>query len=163
MSAEETQKQQTADGDARDLRYRKRFFPNAEEVIFHTSTKGYAPLPIMLRKLLRHLTPPETRVLIYLYTRASQYRICYPTIDEIAEELGVHRKNVTPHIKSLERKHLIYTRAAGGRKYFLVLDPRVALEAMVASGEIQGEELFMVNELARELKRSVFGAKKPKA
>src|SRR3954471_25067534 len=75
---------------AKDLLLRQRFFPDAEQVIFDASTKGYGPLPIMLRKLLRHMKAIELRVLMYLYMRSGKYRICYPTVDEIAEEIGVH-------------------------------------------------------------------------
>lgn len=158
-TTETTQKSKVAEVEPKDLRYRKQFFPNAEDVIFDTTTKGYGPLPILLRKLLRHLTPPEVRVLIYLYTRASKYRICYPTIDEIAEELNLNRKNVTPHLRALEKKKLIQTHAALGKRFFLILDPRVALEHLVQTGVIADTELFMLNELSRELKRKPF--KKP--
>ena len=78
----------------RDLRLREQFFPNMEALLFDTASKGYGPLPIMLRKVLRHLSGPELRVLIYLYTRSSKYRICYPTVEEIAEELEVSPRTV---------------------------------------------------------------------
>jgi hypothetical protein len=142
----------------RDLRLREQFFPDAAEVIFDTSQKGYGPLPIMLRKLLRHMTAPELRVLIYLYTRAGKYRLCYPTLEEMAEELDLNRKNLTQPLKNLEKKRLIATHSAGGRKYFLVHDPRVAIDHLVQTGEIKGDELFMINELARELKQQPFKA-----
>jgi DNA-binding MarR family transcriptional regulator len=147
-------------GDAapRDLRLRAQFFPGKEAELFDTTTKGYVPLPILVRKLLRHLTPPELRVLVYLYTRSSKYRLCYPTIEEISEELGLNRKNVTPHLISLERKKLILTHTAKGRKYFLMLDPRVAIQHLVTGGHISGDELFMLNELCRELGRAPFKA-----
>src|SRR4051812_24524024 len=86
----------------RDLRLREQFFPDAEDLIFDTSSKGYGPLPILLRKLLRHMSAPELRVLVYLYTRASKYRICYPTLEEMAEELDINRKNLAQPIKNLE-------------------------------------------------------------
>ena len=86
--------QQSASKD-RDLRLREQFFSGIEPKLFDTASKGYGPLPIMVRKVLRHISGPELRVLIYLYTRASKYRICYPTMDEIANELGLHRKNLS--------------------------------------------------------------------
>jgi len=146
----------------RDLRLREQFFPDAAEVIFDTSQKGYGPLPIMLRKLLRHMTAPELRVLIYLYTRSGKYRLCYPTLEEMAEELGLNRKNLTQPLKNLEKKRLISTHSVGGRKYFLVHDPRVSTEHLVQAGEIKGDELFMINELARELEQHPF-KERPKA
>jgi hypothetical protein len=142
----------------RDLRYRQQFFPEAEKVVFDTTTKGYVPLPIMLRKLLRHLSAPELRVLIYLYTRSSKYRICYPTMDEIADELGINRKNLTKPLKNLEKMRLISTHTAGGRRYFLSHDPRVSIEHLVQEGQIEGEELFLINELAGELGQDRFAA-----
>lgn len=56
--------------DPRDLRLRNQYFPNAGLVVFDTARKGFVPLPIVLRKMLWFLTPPELRVLIYLVLRA---------------------------------------------------------------------------------------------
>src|SRR5208282_6882880 len=82
----------------KDLRYRRQFFPDADEKIFSTAQKGFIPVPIILRKLLRHLTAPELRVLIYLSLRASKHGICYPTFEEIVHELGLTgKKNLLPH------------------------------------------------------------------
>jgi hypothetical protein len=141
----------------RDLRLRDQFFPDAKEKVFDTTTKGYTPLPIMLRKVLRYVSGPELRVLIYLYARASKYRICFPTLEEMSEELGVHRKNLTAPIKKLEQLKLISTHTAGGKRYYLIHDPRVAIEHLVETGEIDGTRLFMVNELAQELGQNEFG------
>jgi hypothetical protein len=140
----------------RDLRLRTQFFPDAEKVIFDTTNKAYGPLPILLRKLLKHVTPPELRLLIYLYTRSSKYRICYPTLEEISDEIGVNRKNLTAPLKKLEAMKLIATHRAGGRRYFLVHDPRVAIQHLVDTGVIKDDELFMTNELASELKQNQF-------
>jgi hypothetical protein len=74
-----------------------------------------------MRKLMRHLTAPEFRVLAYLYTRVSKYRICYPTQQEIAYELGLEgTKNLAPCIRKLEAKKLISTHVAMRKKFFLV-------------------------------------------
>src|SRR5215813_6801621 len=97
----------------KDLRYRRQFFPDADDMIFRTSQKGFIPVPIILRKVLRHLSPPELRVLIYLSLRASKHGICYPTFEEIVHELGLTgKKNLLPHIRSLEEKHFISTRSS---------------------------------------------------
>jgi DNA-binding MarR family transcriptional regulator len=140
----------------RDLRLRQQFFPDIGELLFDTASKGYGPLPILLRKVLRHISGPELRVLIYLYTRASKYRICYPTMEEIAEELDIHRKNLAAPLKALEKTRLIATHSAGGKRYYVILDPRVAIQHLVDAGTIKGDELFMINELARELKQKPF-------
>lgn len=140
--------------EPKDLRYRRQLFSDAETLVFDTARRGFVPLPIILRKLLRHLTPPELRVLIYLNLRASQYGICYPTLEEIVYELGLSaRKNLTPHLKSLEEKKLISTHTAGGKKYFLVHDPRVGLQHLAAEGKLSEEELYEVNELCEDLKQ----------
>ena len=73
----------------KDLRYRKLHFPNADAVVFDTARKGFVPLPILLRKLMRHLSAPEFRALVYLHLRVSKYGICYPTQEEMAFELGL--------------------------------------------------------------------------
>ncbi len=49
----------TTTREPKDLRYRREFFPNAETMIFDTKTKGFVPLPILFRKLIRHLSAAE--------------------------------------------------------------------------------------------------------
>ena len=77
-----------------------------------------------MRKLIRHLSPPELRVLVYLQTRCSQFFICYPTLEEIAHDLGLGgRRNLTPYLKALEKKNFIATATGAGKKYFLDMIP----------------------------------------
>jgi hypothetical protein len=140
-----------ADGAAKppkDLRYRDQYFPGAEKVVFDTGRKGFVPLPIILRKILWYLTPPEVRVLVYLALRASKYGICYPTEEEIASDLGMTgRKNLTPHLRSLEGKHFIKTHTASGKKFFLIHDPRIAVERLAQAGKLDEDRIFEINEL----------------
>jgi hypothetical protein len=144
-----------ADGSSKepkDLRYRKQYFPDADRVVFDTDRKGFIPLPIILRKILWFLTPPEVRVLIYLALRASRYGICYPTEEEIAHELGMSgRKNLTPHLRSLQKKHFIQCHTASGKKFFLIHDPRVAIERLYESGALSDERMFEINDLLEDL------------
>jgi hypothetical protein len=136
----------------RDQRYRRLFFPHADAVAFDTTRKGFVPLPILLRKLIRHLSAPELRVLVYLYLRSSKYGICYPTQEEIAFELGLlGTKNLSPYIKKLESKCLISTKTSMGRKFYLIHDPRVALQHLATKGDLTAEELEEVNSLCTDL------------
>ncbi|MGC1108148.1 MAG: helix-turn-helix domain-containing protein [Candidatus Acidiferrales bacterium] len=138
--------------DPKDLRYRKQYFPDAEDVVFDTRKKGFVPMPIILRKILWYLTPPEFRVLGYLMLRASKYCICYPTEEEIAHDLGMSgRKNLTPHLRSLEKKHFIRTHTASGKKFFLIHDPRIALQRLAQSGELDETRVFEINDLLGDL------------
>ncbi len=138
--------------EPKDLRYRREFFPDAAEMVFDTKTKGFVPLPILFRKLIRHLSAAELRVLVYLQLRASRYGICYPTIEEIVHELGLtSRKNLMPHIESLQQKKFIATHVAGARRYFLIHDPRVPIKHLVDQSVIGKEELFEINELYKDL------------
>lgn len=138
--------------EPRDLRYRRQFFPGADEFVFQTGRAGFVPLPILLRKLMRYLNAPEFRLLVYLHLRASRYGICFPSLEEIAHEIGLNgRKNITPHLKSLEDKKAISSRAAMGRKYYLVHDPRIALRHLIDTGHISDEELLEINALCEDL------------
>jgi hypothetical protein len=138
--------------EPKDLRYRKQFFPDAESLVFDTRGKGFVPLPIVLRKLIRHLSAPELRVLIYLQLRASKYGICYPTIDEIVHELGLtSKKNLLPHIETLEEKKFISTATSGAKRFFLVHDPRVPIAHLVATRKIDERELFEIDDLLKDL------------
>ncbi len=138
--------------EPKDLRYRRQYFPNADNLVFDTKNKGFIPLPIMLRKLIAQLTAPELRVLIYLYLRASRYGICYPTLDEMAAELRLTgRKNLTPHIEALENKRFISTRQATGKRFFLIHDPRIPIQYLAEKGDLKEQELFDINELYKDL------------
>ena len=102
-----------------------------------------------MRKAMRYLSAVELRVLVYLQTRCSQYMICYPTIDEIAHDLDMAGpRNLTPHIKSLEKKKFISTVTAAGKKYFLVHDPAVAIAHLLEEGTVTDKDLFEINELS---------------
>jgi len=136
----------------RDLRLRKQYFPEADHLVFDTSKRGFVPLAIIMRKLLRYLSPPELRVLVYLQTRCSRYFICYPTLEEIAHDLELAgRCNLTPHLKQLERKQFISTASGGGKKYFLVHDPRVAIHHLLSIGEITQAGLDEINDVLNDL------------
>ena len=55
--------------EPKDLRYRKQHFPNAEDLVFNTQRKGFIPLSILTRKLLRHLS-----ALTDTYTQPGSWR-----------------------------------------------------------------------------------------
>jgi DNA-binding MarR family transcriptional regulator len=117
-------------------------------------------MPILMRKAMRHLKAPALRVLVYLQTRCSRYFICYPTLEEIAHDLDLAgRRNLTPHLKILEKKKFISTATGGGKKYFLVHHPRVAIIHLVETGEIGEGELFEINELLSDLNQEQIAAK----
>jgi hypothetical protein len=143
--------------EPKDLRYRKLYFPHADEVVFNTARKGFVPIPILLRKMMRHLSAPELRVLLYLNLRCSKFGICYPTQEEMAFELGLQgTKNLGPYLKSLEAKHLISTKTAMGRKFYLVHDPRVALQHFLETGALSQEEIEEINQLCLDLGQPPF-------
>lgn len=159
MTADKAAAQTNQAKEPKDLRLRKQHFPKAEELVFDTGKKGFVPMPIITRKLLRHISPPELRVLVYLQTRCSKYFICYPTLEEIAHDLGLNgRKNLTPHLTALEKKKFISTATASGKKFFLVHDPRVAIEHLVETGKINKDELFDINELRHDLNQDAIVA-----
>lgn len=140
--------------EPKDVRYRQQHFPDFDKLVFDKSKKGFVPLPIIMRKAMKFLSAAELRALIYLQTRASQYGICYPTLDEIAHDLDLKgTRNLTPHIKSLEKMRFISSAASGGRRFFLVHDPVVALTHLLAEGKISPKDQADINELLGDLNR----------
>jgi hypothetical protein len=141
--------------EPKDLRYRKQHFPNAESMVFSTTSKGFIPLPIIFRKLVGHLRPNEVRLLVYLHLRASKYCICYPSLEEIVYDLRLSgRKALTPVLKALETKKLILTATGGGKKFFLILDPRVAIEHLAKSGDLAATDLDEIDDLYEALNQA---------
>jgi hypothetical protein len=121
-------------------------------MVFDVGERGFVPLPIIFRKLLRFITAPELRVLVYLHLRASRYAICYPTTDEIVHELGLTtKKNLLPHLRSLEQKCFIAMRSSGGKTFYLLYDPRVAIRHMIGTGALAESALFEINDLYADL------------
>lgn len=139
----------------RDLRYREQFFPNADRLVFDVGDKGFVPVPIILRKLFRILSSPEIRILLYLYLRASRYGICYPSHEEIVHDLGLAgKKNLLPHIASLEEKRFLSVCANGSRTFYLIHDPRIAILHRIEQGLLKNEDLFEINDLYADLNQS---------
>jgi hypothetical protein len=144
----------TAPKEERDLTLRNRHFPEAEKVIFDKTKKGFVPMPILMRKAMKYLSAPELRVLVYLQSRCSRFMICFPTLEEIAHDLDLAgRRNLTPHLKSLEKKKFISTATAEGKKFFLVHDPAIAITHMVEDGTISQDNLYEINVLLGDLNR----------
>jgi hypothetical protein len=140
--------------EPRDMRIRRLHFPNSDKLVFDKTKKGFVPLPILMRKAMKYLSAVELRVLVYFQTRCSQYSVCYPNLEEIAHDLDLAgTRNLTPHIKSLERKKFITTATRAGKKYFLVHDPAVAIAHLVEEGTISPRELVDINELLGDLGR----------
>jgi hypothetical protein len=147
----------------RELRYRGQFFPDADDRVFKTAGGGFVPLPILLRKMFRYLSAADIRVLVYLYLRSGQYGLSYPPLDEMAHEIGISRKNLIPRLKRLEEEQLIAIRRSGGRNYYLVHDPRIALKRMIDDSRVNDEDFLRINELCEDLGLDQFEAPKKKA
>jgi hypothetical protein len=109
-SSRQENKTAMAKRDPKNVRHQKQHFPNADQLIFDTSTGGFVPLPIVLRKVLRYLSLSEVRLLVYLAARADKTGICYPTLEEIVYELDLSgRKHLNAPLKGLEDKKFIST------------------------------------------------------
>ena len=109
-----------------------------------------------MRRLLRHLKPKQLEMLVYLWLRCDRYYLCYPTVDEIASELGLQNTSrVKKTIRELETASLVQTRTSQGRMYFLVLDPRHAFKKLYDEGDIEKDELEEINELLGKLKHTL--------
>jgi|SRR5579872_1778895 len=135
----------------RDVRYRQ-LFPDADTLTFIPARGGFVPLPIVLRKLLHVLSPPQLRVLIYLMTRCSRHGIAYPTTDEIARDLGLRNKRLIEQcIIALQNCHFVSIREADGRRVFLLHDPAVAATRLARDGRISARDLAEIEGLLADL------------
>lgn len=147
-------KSTTSPKEPRDARYVRKLFSNGEVRVFDTTKKGFVPLPIILRKLMKFLTAPQLRILVYLQLRASKYGLCFPSFDEMAYELGLKgRKNLTPHLKQLEDMKFISSRSSEGKRFYLVHDPRVPIENLGKRGILKESDKDEINQLLEDLKQ----------
>jgi hypothetical protein len=70
-------------------------------------------------------------------------------------ELGLtSKKNLLPHIESLQKKRFISVRLSGNKTFYLIHDPRVAINHMLSTGAIHDEDLFEINDLYADLNQS---------
>lgn len=136
----------------RDERIRRQLFADSDGTVFDAKSKGFIPLPIVFRKLVRYLTATQLRVLLYLQLRASKEGLCFPTLDEIAFDIGVQTaKHVRPILRELERKGFIRTASKNGRMYFLVHDPSVPIRRLVHLRLMTVDDLREINGLREDL------------
>ncbi|HEY2233302.1 MAG TPA: helix-turn-helix domain-containing protein [Candidatus Angelobacter sp.] len=139
--------------EPKDVRYIRKLFGSSART-FQTTRGGFVPLPIIYRKLFRKVSAPQLRVLVYLCTRASKYGLCYPTYEEIAHDLGLDgRKNLTPHIKELEKMGFITTASAEGKRFYLINDPIVPMEHLYQNGVLRDTDIDEINDLLETLKQ----------
>jgi hypothetical protein len=96
---------------------------------------------------------PDVYPAKWYYTGRNRFeKHFYPSTQEMVFELGLgSTKNLTPYLRSLEQKKLISSKDVLGKMYYLVHDPRVALEHFAKDGTISGQELDSVNELCADL------------
>ncbi|MGB2677905.1 MAG: helix-turn-helix domain-containing protein [Candidatus Acidiferrum sp.] len=137
----------------RNLKIRDRLFPQSASFVFDTKKGGFAPAPIILRKLLNVLTPTQMELLLYLMLRADQNGLCFPTHKEIAHELK-REKNLSrlrKTFRELETMGIIEIRVEKGRTYFLVRDPRHAVPNLYAAGKFTEEDIAGANDLMKIL------------
>jgi hypothetical protein len=70
-------------------------------------------------------------------------------------ELGLtSKKNLVPHIESLEQKQFISVRTSGNKTFYLIHDPRVAIKHLMNTGQIRDEDLFEINDLYADLNQA---------
>ena len=147
----------------RDQRYRDRCFPKADNVVFDTKRRGFAPLPYIARELLRHLGGAELRIWIYFLTRGGPHSICYPTYEEIMNGTGIESKGtVSKAIKRLIHVGLIRSHRDRSAWRYLLCDPALAVARLYELGEIDHDELEEANDLLERIGRPVI-ERKPRA
>ena len=86
--------------------------------------------------------------------RADEHALCYPTVEEIAHELGKENNvsRLRRTLRDLEAMGFIVTGKDSGRMYFLVQDPRHAVVKLHALSKLHDDDLASINELLGVLK-----------
>lgn len=139
---------------SRGERIRNEAFPESAALVFDTKSKGFIPIPIEFRLLLRHLSTAQTRLLLYLHLRSGKEGVSFPTIDEIAHDLGVGTpRHIRPLVSELERKGFIQTAQKRGRTYYLALEPAVVIRRLLRLNAMSEEQLREMNELRENIGR----------
>jgi hypothetical protein len=77
-------------------------------------------------------------------------------------ELGLtSKKNLTPYLRSLEEKRFISTKLVSGKRFYLMHDPRVAIEQFLAQKKLSDDELQEINDLYEDLGQPLVPGPKP--
>jgi len=126
--------------------------------VFDTNRKGFVPLPILLRKLMRHLSAPELRVLVYLHLRVSKHGICYPTQEKWRSSWVLAHKESGAILEEARGEKADLHEIVDGKKFYLVHDPRIGLQHLIDTGVMRAEELEELNQLCSDLSQTPFEA-----
>jgi DNA-binding transcriptional regulator YhcF (GntR family) len=138
----------------RKEKLRDEVFPDAAKDVFEAKKGGFVPIPIEYRLLLRHLSAAQIRLLLYLHLRTGKEGVCFPTIDEIAHDLGVNTpRHIRPLVNELERKGFIRTAHKRGRPYYLMLEPTLTILKLRELKVMSDEQLREINDVRESIKR----------
>jgi DNA-binding MarR family transcriptional regulator len=111
-----------------------RLFPDEPRYVPKRGT--YSAMPWVLRRAVALFAPREFQLLVYLYLRAGPESLVWMSDRQIAVDLGVGHRKLSPHLRSLVQRGFIRMRDHDGERFILLLDPELALRKLVARGEI---------------------------
>jgi hypothetical protein len=90
--------------------------------------------------------PREWQLLTYLMMRAGPESVVWQTDKEIAFDLDIGPRKLTPHIKALGDLGFIRIADAEGRRLVCIPDPLEVIRNLVARDHIRGERLDSLND-----------------
>jgi hypothetical protein len=137
-------------------RLRERLWPDAETITFDQTHRGFSPLPLVFRVLIRafrqdqdFLKRGDFLVLTALYTfREGPLNMVAPDLDELAYTLGLSsRHKVTEPLARLRDMGFLREGKDGLRTWYLLCDPVHAIPQLHARGLLTLDDLHRVNDI----------------
>jgi DNA-binding MarR family transcriptional regulator len=125
-------------------RMAKKLFPGAPR--YTPKRRTYSAIPWLLRCGLGLFTPREFMLLVYLHLRAGPEQLVWHGEKQIAADLDIGHRKLSPHFKKLEEKQFIRTREHDGVRYTLLLDPERALRFLAQNGKLSERMFEAIND-----------------
>lgn len=110
-------------------RIRDRYF--AEVPQFNTTNGMYSPIPWIYRNLLSVLQVRTWQILTLLLMRSGPESLSWLVDAQIANDVGIGRRKVAPHLRELEKLGFITSQVIDGLRYVCIVDPMVVVRKLL--------------------------------
>ena len=110
-------------------------------------------MPIIMRKVMRHISAPELRVLVYLQTRCSVLHL-FSTLEEIVHDLGLLAAEPDAALEGAGEEKVHFHRDSGRQEILPGARPLRRNRYLVETGKINENELAEINRVLEDLNRT---------
>lgn len=125
-------------------RARSRLFPDA--TVYEPIPGTYSAIPWVFRRALAAIPPRTFQVLVYLYLRSGPESVTWFTDRQIASDLGIGYRKLTPHLRWLTDNGFLAAASHAGDRFIALLSPEQALRDLATAKKLSPDVMEAVAE-----------------